>query len=427
MRKVLVTLALVLATGSAFAIGQTGVATNAGYVSANRLPVLDKPVPTTPLDSGPRGADQIKYDSGPYNWYRYFDRRTRYAVRMDPAYHPAVVAQCDFCIYEMWPQTRRDSIYVQIWLDRDGDNMPDFPAVWAVWAQETDSAPDDSVALAVPVPLGQFICDSGSFWVGMMMDTATPGADYLTARNDVVLDYPDHQVLYDPAGDTWKYWDDGGDWMIRCWTYAADQEIACVSIIVPGGQVRVGDTIMPRVRLLNLGNYTFYGWVWMWIEHTCSTDRYLDSLWLVLASLEEKDTTFRQWAARYPGLYRMECSSDTTDTTWYYFTAVESSGVEEFPPRSNLEGDRIEVRPNPVLSQALIRYQALGKSRVKLRVLDTRGRAVRTLVSGYAAAGEHTAVWDARDDQGHPAVRGIYFVRLESPGYSESKKLILTE
>jgi hypothetical protein len=424
MRKNALVLALGILAGTAYAIGQTGIATDAGYVPANPLPVHGKLSPITPVDSGPPGADQIRYDDAHpamQAWY-FYDRRTRYAVRMDPAYHPAIVAQCDICVAPEWPFPHHDSIYVQIWFDRNGDGMPDFPAVWGAWAQGRDGSPD-TTAITVPVPLGQVICDSGSFWVGVMMDTIHGGLEVVA--DDSVMNYPDHQVYYWPERDTWCHMDIGGDWMIRSWTYRMPPLHAYIWILAPGGEVRVGDSVTPRVRLMNLGTTPGGGCVWMRIEHTCSTDNYLDSARVYLQSNEIKDTTFRRWAARYPGVYRVQCTADTNDTTWHYFNA-ESTGVAEYPPQPGLAGRAVEVGPSPIRSAATIRYSVARESRAKLRILDTRGRVVRTLASGCLAPGEHVATWDTRDDQGHPAARGIYFVRLESPDCRETRKVVLT-
>ena len=214
MRRATVVFVLILAVGTAFAIGQTGIATDAGYVSADPLPVHGKLVPATPRDNGPPGCDEIQYDDGRAYGSGYFtDKRVRSAVRMDPAYYPAIVAQCDICVS---PDSHHDSIYVEIWFDQDGDGIPDFPAVWGAWAQASEGAPD-TAAITVPVPLGPVICDSGSFWVSIMMDTVHPEAGYEKLASDSVMDFPDHQVYYWPEQDSWRHMDIGGDWMIRSW------------------------------------------------------------------------------------------------------------------------------------------------------------------------------------------------------------------
>ncbi len=424
MRRVLLIGIFALMGAALLGIAQSAIVANTRPASRTLLPVSDKLLPSTPRDSGPPGADEIQYDSGRSNgWWHYLDRRTRYAVRMDPAYHPAIVVQCDVCVKgDFWPP-HAESVYVQIWFDRNGDGMPDFPAVWSAWAQMSAGAPD-TTAVTVPVPFGQVVCDSGSFWVGMMMDTVHEGVNYLMARDDDMMNYPDHQAIYCPAGDTWGHWDES-DFMIRSWTCAFARDVSA-QILVPNGRFWEGDSIYPRVVVQNLGQSQFDGWIWMRIQRTRSTDCYVDSDWIHLAALETKDTSFRLWVAGSRGLYRIQCTAECNDSNWMYFTVLPRAGLEEGELPQSFDLNGIEVGPSQVRSEAVIRYGVTDKSRVKLRILDTRGRVVRTLVAGCSSPGEHLAVWDARDDQGRPAARGIYFVRLESQDCQETRKVVLT-
>jgi hypothetical protein len=421
MRGVPVAIVLGVTVVAAFAFGQTVIAANPSSMSGNLLPIHGKPVPTTPRDSGPPGADEIQYDDGHVSGGLFFyDVRARYATRMDPAYYPAVLAQCDFCVR---PDIHLlDSIYVQIWFDRDGDRWPDFPAVWSAWARDSQCAPD-SAAVTVRVPLGQVIIDSGGFWVGMMCDSVHGGLQAVFI--DSAMDYPERQVYYWPARDTWCYSDFEGDWMFRCWTLRGIAHDLSISIGSPGGRICVGDTVSPRAEVLNLGGL-FEWWIWMRIEHTCSTDNYVDSCFVRLEEREEIVLTYRTWTPLYPGVYRMQCTADSNDTNWTYFTVLPRTGLGQGQFPLSLTRTGIEVGPNPVRSAATICYYVASESRVELRILDTRGRIVRTLVSGNTAAGEHSVIWDACDDLGHPAARGIYFVRLESRECRETRKVVLT-
>jgi flagellar hook assembly protein FlgD len=63
-----------------------------------------------------------------------------------------------------------------------------------------------------------------------------------------------------------------------------------------------------------------------------------------------------------------------------------------------------------------IDYALPQDGRVNLRVFDTAGRLVETLVDKGEAAGEHAAVWHARDGAGRPVESGIYYLILEASG-----------
>ncbi len=86
-----------------------------------------------------------------------------------------------------------------------------------------------------------------------------------------------------------------------------------------------------------------------------------------------------------------------------------------------------ETSPNPMKQSTVIRFNLGRPGRVKLTVLDIRGRVVRTLVDDTRAAGEYSAPWDARNDRGKPVVSGVYFCRLEVPGFDGTKKIVVSE
>ncbi len=426
MRNALVICILGIVAAASFGIAQSAIAANPKPASAGMPAGYDQVIAST-CSGGPPGADEILYDDGGplcNAWY-FYDRRSRYAVRMDPAYYPAIVAQCDLCMRGDFPH--HDSVYVQIWFDRNGDSMPDFPAEWGAWAQGSDSA-SDTAAVTVPVPLGRVICQTGSFWVSMMEDTVHGGGGYEAVDLDSVSNYPDHQYYYYPPNG---YWTQGvqldGDWMIRSWTIRQGLRNIVVSAIeAPNGEIWAGDSVVPQALFANLGNGADSAWVWMRIEKTDSSDSYVDSCWVRLDPLQMLDTTYRAWSPLHAGVYRMQCTTERNDSSWTYLTVLAREGVGAGALPLRFTGEGLEVGPNPIRTAATIRYSVTGESRVALRILDIRGRVVRTLVAGCSPPGEHLAVWDALDDQGRPTARGIYFVRLESQDCQETQKVILT-
>jgi flagellar hook assembly protein FlgD len=53
------------------------------------------------------------------------------------------------------------------------------------------------------------------------------------------------------------------------------------------------------------------------------------------------------------------------------------------------------------------------------------GELVRTLVNENRAAGPHAVVWDGRNDTGSPVASGVYFYRLVTKGFSQTRKMVL--
>jgi hypothetical protein len=60
----------------------------------------------------------------------------------------------------------------------------------------------------------------------------------------------------------------------------------------------------------------------------------------------------------------------------------------------------------------------------RLRVFDLQGRVVATIADGHMPAGRHVAVWDGRTASG-PAQPGIYFVRLQAPGLTLKRTIVI--
>ncbi len=430
MRKALVITILSVMAVAAFGSAQSVVATDARPASGGLPPVYDQMIQPLCPGGGPPGADEIVYDDGQLaKAYYVFTKTLRYAMRMDPAYHPAIIAQCDIHVltngdpYWPWPESHHDSICVEIWFDSNGDRNPDVREIWSQWARATGA---DTATITVRPPLGSIICRTGSFWVGMMEDTLA-GSGYEGVGIDSALNHPGHFYAYDPPDTCWGQNDyNPGDVMFRSWTMRQGVLGIVAEITAPPETVSLGDTVIPSAHIVNLGNGADSSWVWMRIQDTSATDNYVDSCWVRLDTLEMLDTTYRAWSPLYPGIYRMQCTTERNDTNWTYFTVLPRTGLEQGRMPLSLARNRIEVGPNPIRTAAVIRYSVTDKSRVKLRILDARGMVVRTLVAGSSSPGEHLAVWDARDDQGRSAARGIYFVLLESQDCRETRKVVLT-
>jgi flagellar hook assembly protein FlgD len=62
---------------------------------------------------------------------------------------------------------------------------------------------------------------------------------------------------------------------------------------------------------------------------------------------------------------------------------------------------------------------------VSLVIYDVRGARVRTLVGEAQAAGRYVVEWNGRTESGAPAGSGVYFCRLETPGFSDARKMVL--
>jgi len=76
-------------------------------------------------------------------------------------------------------------------------------------------------------------------------------------------------------------------------------------------------------------------------------------------------------------------------------------------------GRRLTVAPNPANPGTYIGYELPRGTRVVMRIVDVRGRLVRTLVDGWKPGGAHRAFWDGRDDRGRSMASGVYLAVAE--------------
>jgi hypothetical protein len=87
-------------------------------------------------------------------------------------------------------------------------------------------------------------------------------------------------------------------------------------------------------------------------------------------------------------------------------------------------------QPNPFALRTRITYAIHGDGDpgalpIALRIYDTGGRLVRTLLNSvHQTPGTYHTYWDGLDEAGSPLPGGVYFCRLKAGGVAASRKLI---
>lgn len=83
--------------------------------------------------------------------------------------------------------------------------------------------------------------------------------------------------------------------------------------------------------------------------------------------------------------------------------------------------------PNPFRATTGIGFSLARAGRVDLRIYDVSGRVLRTLVNKELEAGKHDVQWRGENDRGTRVPPGVYFYRLETPGFMQTRKMLLVE
>ena len=131
---------------------------------------------------------------------------------------------------------------------------------------------------------------------------------------------------------------------------------------------------------------------------------------------------------------------ETAGMYYYYVRAVYSEG--EGAPTEIVEvqfpfvsaGDNSipvlinELRanyPNPFNPTTSISFSLAKAGQATLKIYNTKGQLVRILLSGAKSSGSHTVVWNGLNNEGKAVSSGLYFYRLDAPGFTKTRKMML--
>lgn len=100
------------------------------------------------------------------------------------------------------------------------------------------------------------------------------------------------------------------------------------------------------------------------------------------------------------------------------------------PPPAPLGFDLMPPRPNPFVTysdpETEINYSLDDPDFVAIRIYDTLGRRIRTLVSREnVPAGDHLVRWDGHDDNGRLVASGRYFYRMTTSTGAITRRIIV--
>ncbi|MBC8182959.1 5'-nucleotidase C-terminal domain-containing protein [candidate division KSB1 bacterium] len=104
-----------------------------------------------------------------------------------------------------------------------------------------------------------------------------------------------------------------------------------------------------------------------------------------------------------------------------YETAVPTRQEDRVPSKISL----LQNYPNPFNPETTILYQLNKETKVSLKIYNTVGQLIKTLVEKTQAGGIHTINWDGKDELGRDVTSGVYLYQLKSENSSENRKMLL--
>jgi len=110
------------------------------------------------------------------------------------------------------------------------------------------------------------------------------------------------------------------------------------------------------------------------------------------------------------------------DTVTWRVTVGEPEQVGKSESPKVEKWGLLMVSPNPFNSSTTIRYVVPTAGRVQLTLHDLTGREVQRLVDANLSVGSHSLTWNAGG-----FTSGIYIVKIETPSFSTTRKVLLVK
>ena len=81
--------------------------------------------------------------------------------------------------------------------------------------------------------------------------------------------------------------------------------------------------------------------------------------------------------------------------------------------------------PNPFNPETKIRFQLPENSQIELRIFNTLGQEIRTLINTKYEAGSYEVRWDGKDKNGNYVSSGVYLYQLKARNFGQVQKMLL--
>jgi len=118
---------------------------------------------------------------------------------------------------------------------------------------------------------------------------------------------------------------------------------------------------------------------------------------------------------------------------WGYFkgsirrtgNSFDLTGVESVPEEIVMATALLGNYPNPFNPETRISFSLASENNVSINIYNIRGQLVKELLSDRLGSGEHSVVWNGKDDRGRAVSSGLYFYRLQTENYRAVRKMML--
>lgn len=108
-----------------------------------------------------------------------------------------------------------------------------------------------------------------------------------------------------------------------------------------------------------------------------------------------------------------------------YALGTRIVGAEDKHKKPESNASLLSIHPNPFRTSISIEYELPSETQVSLKIYNSAGRVIRTLVDKRLQKGKCEVYWNRDYINGSKAPDGVYFCKFETDTYSETKKIIV--
>ncbi len=116
---------------------------------------------------------------------------------------------------------------------------------------------------------------------------------------------------------------------------------------------------------------------------------------------------------------------DDQDTVYVQLTVDQSTDVDDIGGALPTEFSLAQNYPNPFNPTTAIEFNLPKPAVVSLTVYNVLGQKVTTLIDESLSAGNKRVVWDGTDSSGRTVQSGVYFYRISTSEFTETRKMLM--
>ena len=122
-------------------------------------------------------------------------------------------------------------------------------------------------------------------------------------------------------------------------------------------------------------------------------------------------------------VYRENITSGIPDSLENFIISLNQLSISEsiIPKKISLS----QNFPNPFNPTTNIKYQINKPADIKITVYNLKGEVIRNLISKNEKVGFNLISWNGEDNYGAKVSSGTYIYKIETPEFSDSRKMVL--